>query len=44
MERSDRLPVHNPEFVLYHIDGIEAQGFVEHLKLPHYVTFQIVAR
>ncbi len=40
MERSDRLPVHDPEFVLYHIDGIEAQGFVEHLKLPHYVTFQ----
>ncbi len=40
MERSDRLPVHNPEFVLYHVDGIEAQGFVEHLKLPHYVTFQ----
>jgi len=40
MEQSHRLPVHNPEFVLYHIDGIEAQGFVEHLKLPHYVTFQ----
>ncbi len=40
MEHSHRLPVHNPEFVLYHIDGIEAQGFVEHLKLPHYVTFQ----
>lgn len=40
MERSTRLPVHDPEFVLYHIDGIEAQGFVEHLKLPHYVTFQ----
>lgn len=28
------------EFVLYHSDGIEATGFVEHLKLPHYVTFQ----
>jgi len=28
------------EFVLYHADGIEASGFVEHLKLPHYVTFQ----
>jgi len=40
MEGGDRLPVHDPEFVLYHIDGIEAQGFVEHLKLPHYVTFQ----
>jgi alpha-D-ribose 1-methylphosphonate 5-triphosphate synthase subunit PhnI len=36
----DRLPVNDPEFVLYHIDGIDAQGLVEHLKLPHYVTFQ----
>ncbi len=34
------LPVQDAEFVLYHVDGIEAQGFVEHLKLPHYVTFQ----
>lgn len=34
------LPVHDAEFVIYHIDGVEAQGFVEHLKLPHYVTFQ----
>ncbi len=34
------MPVNDAEFVLYHIDGIEAQGFVEHLKLPHYVTFQ----
>ncbi len=40
METTDRLPTNNPEFVLYHIDGIESQGFVEHLKLPHYVTFQ----
>lgn len=39
-QTSDRLPVNDPEFVLYHIDGIEAQGFIEHLKLPHYVTFQ----
>jgi alpha-D-ribose 1-methylphosphonate 5-triphosphate synthase subunit PhnI len=23
-----------------HIDGIEATGFVEHMKLPHYVEFQ----
>ena len=28
------------EFVLYHCDTIEASGFVEHLKLPHYVDFQ----
>jgi alpha-D-ribose 1-methylphosphonate 5-triphosphate synthase subunit PhnI len=33
-------PVHNEEFVLVHIDSIEASGFVNHLKLPHYVTFQ----
>jgi alpha-D-ribose 1-methylphosphonate 5-triphosphate synthase subunit PhnI len=33
-------PAQNAEFVLYHSDNIEATGFVEHLKLPHYVDFQ----
>jgi len=33
-------PAQNAEFVLYHSDNIEASGFVEHLKLPHYVDFQ----
>ncbi|MBA1335513.1 MAG: Alpha-D-ribose 1-methylphosphonate 5-triphosphate synthase subunit PhnI [Firmicutes bacterium] len=33
-------PVHNEEFVLMHIDCVEATGFISHLKLPHYVTFQ----
>jgi alpha-D-ribose 1-methylphosphonate 5-triphosphate synthase subunit PhnI len=33
-------PVEEQEFVLYHIDGMESQGFTAHLKLPHYVTFQ----
>lgn len=33
-------PAEDEEFVLSHSDGIEATGFVEHLKLPHYVTFQ----
>lgn len=33
-------PAHDQEFVLYHTDGIEAMGFTNHLKLPHYVTFQ----
>jgi alpha-D-ribose 1-methylphosphonate 5-triphosphate synthase subunit PhnI len=33
-------PAEDEEFVLYHADGIEATGFVEHLKLSHYVTFQ----
>jgi alpha-D-ribose 1-methylphosphonate 5-triphosphate synthase subunit PhnI len=33
-------PAQDPEFVLPHADNIEATGFVEHLKLPHYVDFQ----
>ncbi len=33
-------PAQDVEFVLYHSDNIEATGFVEHLKLPHYVDFQ----
>ena len=28
------------EFVLDHSDNVEAQGFVQHLKLPHYIDFQ----
>jgi alpha-D-ribose 1-methylphosphonate 5-triphosphate synthase subunit PhnI len=30
----------DPEFVLMHSDNVEASGFVQHLKLPHYVDFQ----
>jgi alpha-D-ribose 1-methylphosphonate 5-triphosphate synthase subunit PhnI len=33
-------PANNQEFVLYHTEVIEAYGFTNHLKLPHYVTFQ----
>ncbi|MBD2108082.1 carbon-phosphorus lyase complex subunit PhnI [Nodosilinea sp. FACHB-13] len=33
-------PAQNEEFVLFHSDNIEAQGFVQHLKLPHYIDFQ----
>lgn len=33
-------PAQQEEFVLYHSDNVEASGFVEHLKLPHYVDFQ----
>ncbi|MCC6717689.1 MAG: carbon-phosphorus lyase complex subunit PhnI [Acetobacteraceae bacterium] len=33
-------PAQNVEFILYHSDNIEGTGFVEHLKLPHYVDFQ----
>ncbi|HYZ16219.1 MAG TPA: carbon-phosphorus lyase complex subunit PhnI, partial [Candidatus Acidoferrum sp.] len=35
-----RGPAQDPEFVLMHADNVEAQGFVQHLKLPHYVDFQ----
>ena len=33
-------PAQDVEFVLYHADNIQATGFVEHIKLPHYVDFQ----
>jgi alpha-D-ribose 1-methylphosphonate 5-triphosphate synthase subunit PhnI len=33
-------PAQDEEFVLSHSDNVEAQGFVQHLKLPHYVDFQ----
>lgn len=33
-------PAQNEEFVLMHGDSLEMNGFISHLKLPHYVTFQ----
>ncbi len=33
-------PAQDEEFVLSHADNVEATGFLEHLKLPHYVDFQ----
>ncbi|MEM9224353.1 MAG: carbon-phosphorus lyase complex subunit PhnI [Pseudomonadota bacterium] len=33
-------PAQDEEFVIAHSDNIKASGFVEHLKLPHYVDFQ----
>lgn len=33
-------PAQDEEFVLYHSDNIQATGFLEHIKLPHYVDFQ----
>lgn len=33
-------PAQDTEFVLYHADNIQASGFLEHIKLPHYVDFQ----
>jgi alpha-D-ribose 1-methylphosphonate 5-triphosphate synthase subunit PhnI len=35
-----KAPAQDEEFVLYHSDNVEASGFVQHLKLPHYVDFQ----
>jgi alpha-D-ribose 1-methylphosphonate 5-triphosphate synthase subunit PhnI len=41
-ELSERAtaPAQQQEFVLSHSDNLEASGFVQHLKLPHYVDFQ----
>jgi alpha-D-ribose 1-methylphosphonate 5-triphosphate synthase subunit PhnI len=33
-------PAQDQEFVLYHSDNVEASGFTQHLKLPHYIDFQ----
>ena len=33
-------PAQDEAFVLMHSDSLEASGFVQHLKLPHYVDFQ----
>ena len=39
--RTDKpsCPAEDQEYVLYHTDGIEAMGFCNHWKLPHYVDF-----
>ena len=39
---SEEAPAENAEFVLDTIDGMDSFGFIEHLKLPHYVTFQSI--
>ncbi|MFT8708343.1 MAG: carbon-phosphorus lyase complex subunit PhnI [Sporolactobacillus sp.] len=40
LETTGKSPTQDEEFVLMHIDSVEANGFVSHLKLPHYITFQ----
>src|SRR3546814_2489228 len=40
LDESIEYPAQDEEFVLYHSDSVEASGFVQHLKLPHYVDFQ----
>ncbi len=39
---SEDEPAESPEFVLDTVDGMDSFGFIEHLKLPHYVTFQSI--
>jgi len=34
------VPAQDEEFVLMHSDNVQATGFLEHIKLPHYVDFQ----
>lgn len=40
LETTGANPTQNEEFVLMHGDSLEMNGFISHLKLPHYVTFQ----
>lgn len=40
LEQKGLYPAQNEEFVLIHGDSLEMNGFISHLKLPHYVTFQ----
>jgi alpha-D-ribose 1-methylphosphonate 5-triphosphate synthase subunit PhnI len=40
LEETVDAPAQDEEFVLSHSDNVEASGFLEHLKLPHYVDFQ----
>ncbi|MCL2493462.1 MAG: carbon-phosphorus lyase complex subunit PhnI [Clostridiales bacterium] len=40
LEHGGPHPAQDEEFVLMHGDSLEMNGFISHLKLPHYVTFQ----
>jgi len=40
LDNTGPYPTQNEEFVLTHGDSLEMNGFISHLKLPHYVTFQ----
>jgi alpha-D-ribose 1-methylphosphonate 5-triphosphate synthase subunit PhnI len=39
-EDATGVPAQDAEFVLMHADNVQATGFLEHIKLPHYVDFQ----
>lgn len=40
LDHGGDYPTQDDEFVLMHGDCLEMNGFISHLKLPHYVTFQ----
>jgi alpha-D-ribose 1-methylphosphonate 5-triphosphate synthase subunit PhnI len=40
LDNGGDYPTQSDEFVLMHGDCLEMNGFISHLKLPHYVTFQ----
>lgn len=40
LDEDIKAPAQDEEFVLSHSDNVQSTGFVEHLKLPHYVDFQ----
>ena len=40
LDEGGTAPTNDEEFVLMHGDSLEMNGFISHLKLPHYVTFQ----
>lgn len=40
LDLGGKYPTQDEEFVLMHGDSLEMNGFISHLKLPHYVTFQ----
>ena len=40
LDTGGKYPPQDEEFVLMHGDCLEMNGFISHLKLPHYVTFQ----
>lgn len=40
LDEDATAPAQDEEFVMMHSDNVEASGFVQHLKLPHYVDFQ----
>ncbi|OGR13327.1 MAG: carbon-phosphorus lyase complex subunit PhnI, partial [Desulfobacula sp. GWF2_41_7] len=39
-DSDNKYPARSQEFILSHSDNVESSGFVQHLKLPHYVDFQ----